>query len=175
MIIYILYNADLLKIPRGKNEDAIRYMDDTMLVATGATFEETVLQLKAMMERENGGFKWSKDYNSCFEISKVTVMHMSWKLRDGEGGEKIKLRTEAPPLTVEGKVVEAVEHYKYLGVQVDAELRWNTQEMHAVERAMKWVLLYKQLTKPSTGVRMQLMKQMYMAVGVPKMMYALDV
>ncbi|KAH6899298.1 hypothetical protein BKA70DRAFT_1115589, partial [Coprinopsis sp. MPI-PUGE-AT-0042] len=100
---------------------------------------------------------------------------MSRKAREGERGTRIKLQTEAPPLTVEGKEVTVVDHYKYLGVQVDAELRWNTQEMHAVERATKWVMLYKRLTKPSTGVRMQLMKQMYMAVGVPKMTYALDV
>ncbi|KAH6908836.1 hypothetical protein BKA70DRAFT_1029266, partial [Coprinopsis sp. MPI-PUGE-AT-0042] len=68
-----------------------------------------------------------------------------------------------------------VDQYKYLGVLVDSELRWNSQTMQAVEKATQWVMMYKRLTKPSTGVRSKLMRQLYMAVGVPKMTYALEV
>lgn len=46
--------------------------------------------------------------------------------------------------------------------------------MHAIEKATKWVMLFKRITKPSTGVQLKLMRQLYLSVGVPKMTYALD-
>ncbi|TFK25783.1 hypothetical protein FA15DRAFT_550616, partial [Coprinopsis marcescibilis] len=52
MLIYILYNADLLDIPRNpQKEDAVGYIDDAILIATGDTFQETVDTLWDMMER----------------------------------------------------------------------------------------------------------------------------
>jgi len=175
MIIYILYNADLLIILEDKDEDAIGYVDDAILIAIGNTFQETVEKLKEMMEREGGGFEWSSEHNSRFEITKVAVMHLSQGSGQKEDGTKIKLHELAPPLTLCGTTIEAVKSYKYLGVLIDPELRWKAQTMRAIEKATKWVLLFKRLTKPSTGVRLKLMRQLYLAVGVPKMTYALDV
>ncbi|TFK20319.1 hypothetical protein FA15DRAFT_599966, partial [Coprinopsis marcescibilis] len=81
MLIYILYNADLLDIPRNKEkEDAIGYVDDATLVAIGNSFEETTKTISKMMEHPGGAFKWSTNHNSRFEISKLVVMHCSRKL-----------------------------------------------------------------------------------------------
>ena len=42
MILYIIYNADLLEIPGDETrEDAISYVDDIAIIATGSIFEET--------------------------------------------------------------------------------------------------------------------------------------
>ncbi|TFK18719.1 hypothetical protein FA15DRAFT_558371, partial [Coprinopsis marcescibilis] len=52
MLIYILYNADLLNIPRNpQKEDAVGYVDDAILIAVGDTFQDTVNTLQDMMER----------------------------------------------------------------------------------------------------------------------------
>jgi hypothetical protein len=40
MVLYQFYNADLLDILKGKNEDALAYMDDTIMVATMATLQK---------------------------------------------------------------------------------------------------------------------------------------
>ena len=52
MILYIIYNIDLLDIPTGNewSECAQAFVDDTMLLAVGKTFEETHATLKNMME-----------------------------------------------------------------------------------------------------------------------------
>ncbi len=171
MIIYILYNADLLEIPEDEKEDAIGYVDDAILIATGDTFEATVNTLQNMMERNGGGFEWSRLHNSKFEITKVAVMHMSRRTRrDPVGGARIKIRNEAPPLIVSGSTVTVVQEYKYLG-----ELRWRAQAMRATEKATKWTLMFKRLTKPTTGVRLPLMRKLYLSVGIPKLTYAIDV
>ncbi|KAH6909531.1 hypothetical protein BKA70DRAFT_1027155, partial [Coprinopsis sp. MPI-PUGE-AT-0042] len=64
---------------------------------------------------------------------------------------------------------------KYLGVLVDGELKWHAQTMRVVDNTTKWVMLFHRLTKPTTGVGLRLMRQLYMSVGVPKLTYALDV
>lgn len=52
MILYIIYNTDLLKIPTGNewSKSTQAFVDDTMLLAVGKTFEETHATLKNMME-----------------------------------------------------------------------------------------------------------------------------
>ena len=80
MLLYILYNTDLLDIPDNPlAEDAIGYVNDIALIATGVGFEETTQQLTDMMTRDNGGIQWSKDHNSQFKVSKLAVLHFSRK------------------------------------------------------------------------------------------------
>ena len=65
MLLYIIYNADLLDLPDDiNNEDALGYVDDIALLAIGNNFEETTTRLKQMMEKEDGGIQWSKEHNS---------------------------------------------------------------------------------------------------------------
>ncbi len=57
MILYILYNADLLEIIGNDDEDALGYVDDIALVAIGNDLEETTKKLKHMMMKEDGGLQ----------------------------------------------------------------------------------------------------------------------
>jgi hypothetical protein len=49
MVLYQYYNADLLDIPRGKNEDTLAYVDDTIMLATTETSNEAHTKLADMM------------------------------------------------------------------------------------------------------------------------------
>lgn len=40
IIIYIIYNADLIEIPTGKSEHTLDYINNTNMMAIGDTFEE---------------------------------------------------------------------------------------------------------------------------------------
>ena len=74
MILYILYNADLLKTPLNQiNKDAIGYVDGITVIAIGENFDDTTNQLKNLMMREDGGLEWSRSHNSKFEVNKSTV------------------------------------------------------------------------------------------------------
>jgi len=56
MLLYIIYNADLLELPGNPQaEDAIGYADDVALVASGVDFEETTRRLEDMMIKDDGG------------------------------------------------------------------------------------------------------------------------
>src|ERR1700678_1772183 len=80
-----------------------------------------------------------------------------------------------PPLALEGQVVQEVESYKYLGVQINARLQWKEQAQQAKANATKWILQSRRLTRPSTGVRAKLMRQLYLAVALPKITYGIDI
>ena len=80
MILYIIYNTDLLEITDDDlNEDAIGYVDDIAVLAQGNDFTETTQRLKALMTKEDGGLQWSREHNSRFEVSKSAIVHFSRK------------------------------------------------------------------------------------------------
>ena len=65
MLLYIIYNADLLEIIENKlKEDAIGYVDNIAILAVGKDFKESTNCLKELMTKEDGGLQWSRDYNS---------------------------------------------------------------------------------------------------------------
>ena len=176
MLLYIIYNADLLDLPDNPiSEDAIGYADDIALVATGSDFRETTRHLKEMMTKEDGGLCWSVSHNSRFEVTKLAIIHFSRKTVSDPEIENGRIRLGRPALTLEGQVVQEVESYKYLGIQIDSQLRWREQAQRATANATKWILQFRRLTRPSTGVKSRLMRQLYLAVALPKITYGIDI
>jgi hypothetical protein len=74
MVLYQFYNADLLDIPEGKNETALAYVDDTILVASMENFSKAHEMLADMMCREGGVLDWSKTHNSPLEYTKLALI-----------------------------------------------------------------------------------------------------
>jgi ribonuclease HI/endonuclease/exonuclease/phosphatase family metal-dependent hydrolase len=176
MLLYIIYNADLLEIiGNDLKEDAIGYVDDIAIITTGNDFEESTNRLKTIMTKDDGGLQWSRDHNSRFEVSKSVVMHFSRKTRPDPDSEQDRIPLEKPRLTLEGQEVQETNCFKYLGVQIDSQLRWKEQAQRATANATKWTLQYRRLTRPSTGVSPKLMRQLYLSVALPKITYGLDV
>jgi len=175
MILYIIYNADLLEITDAtERKGALGYVDDVAVLAVGEDFDETVTMLKHMMEKEEGGQQWSDDHNSRFEVSKSVVLHATRRRQRDPMNRRRQIPLDRPPLILQGQVVKEVESFKYLGIEIDSELRWQAQAQRGLANATKWVQLFKRLTRPSTGVNAKLMRRLYISVALPKMTYALD-
>jgi hypothetical protein len=77
MVLYQFYNTDLLDILKGKNEDALAYVDDTIMVATAVTFAEAHDSLASMMSREKGVSDWSKTHNSPLKYTKLALINFA--------------------------------------------------------------------------------------------------
>ena len=176
MILYIIYNADLLEIIDDNDaEDALGYVDDIALIAIGRDYDETTEKLRNLMEKEGGGLQWSKSHNSRFEISKSAVLHFSRKTTTDPEEEGNRIPYPRPPLIVNHQTIPEVQSYKYLGIQIDAQLRWKEQTQRAIANATKWLLQYRRLTRPSSGTSARLMCQLYISVALPKITYGIDV
>ena len=176
MILYILYNSDLLEIiDNEEKEDALGFVDDIALMATGDDFKETTDRLTNLMSKEEGGIQWSRDHNSKFEANKSVILHATRKTQQDPENDNKRIQLDRPKLRLQGKVVKEVGSYKYLGVQIDAQLRWSEQAQRATANATNWLLQFRRLTRPSTGVGSKLMRRLYLAVALPKITYGLDV
>ena len=64
MALYQFYNTDLIEIPKNVDEEAIAYVDDAILIATGSDFVETHETLAEMMTRANRAIEWAEKHNS---------------------------------------------------------------------------------------------------------------
>jgi len=176
MILYIIYNADLLDVPGNEeNEDSAGFVDDVALVAIGADFEDTTNRLGRMMSKEDGGLQWSREHNSRFEVNKSAVLHATRRTQPDPANDRKRIPLDRPPLMIQGQQVKEVANFKYLGVQIDSQLRWKEQAQRATANATKWLLQFRRLTRPSTGVSSKLMRQLYISVALPKIMYGADV
>ena len=126
------------------------------------------------MTKASGGLEWSVKHNSRFKVNKSAIQHFTRKtIQDPENiGRCIQIPN--PELKLEGQVVKQVQAYKYLGIVIDSQLNWKEQAQRATANATKWILQYRRLTKPSTGVKIKLIRQLYIAVALPKITYSID-
>ena len=108
--------------------------------------------------------EWSGAHNSRFEATKSVLVDFTCS--------KTKRRL---PMVLSGVTLTPQPAHKFLGVSMDQELRWNHQASNSLAKATKWVLAFRRLAHPSAGIRPRLMKQLYNAVAVPRMTYAVDI
>lgn len=176
MLLYIYYNADILEITDNPHkEDAIGYVDDIAILSIGEDFEETTQSLKNIMTKEEGGLYWSTAHNSKFEVSKSVILHLAKKTAPDPDSAHGRIPLVKPALVIERQTIQEVQSFKYLGIQIDSRLRWKEQAQRATANATKWLLQFRRLTKISTGVRPKLMRQLYLAVALPKITYGVDI
>jgi hypothetical protein len=99
MLLYIFYNADLIDLPDNPlTEDALGYVDDVALIATGPNFEGTTKRLNNMMTKEDGGLQWSAEHNSHFEVTKSAILHFSRKMLQDPEADNGCIPMDRPPL-----------------------------------------------------------------------------
>jgi hypothetical protein len=77
-----------------------------------------------MMVKQNGGLDWSKSHHSRFEMTKSAILHLSRRTTTDPEDDMKKIALPRPPLILNGQVIEEVQSYKYLGIQIDTQLRW---------------------------------------------------
>ena len=121
MILYIIYNADLLDmLALLEGEDSIGYVNNAIVIAFSKDFYATTQTLERMMNREDGGFMWSCTHNSCFEISKLAMLHASRHTQPDPANPRKRTALDRLPLRLQDKMVKEVDSYKYLGVHIDS-------------------------------------------------------
>ncbi len=136
MVLYQFYNADLLDIPRLKGEDAVAYVDDTIMMATDTDFAGAHRKLADMMCRADGVGNWSTTHSSPLEYSKLALLNFMHRCKD-EGN---------PTLHLPQRTIEPGISTKYLGVFIDRNLNWKAQQAYAVEKGAKWTAQIRRLT-----------------------------
>jgi len=163
MILYIIYNADLVRTAKGKQELTLAFVDDTAFLAIGKTFQEMHEILQDMLER-NGGFDWSDLHNSHFVPSKFMLIDFM-----------LNRLKEHPPLVERGATIHPTPTHKFLRVILDQELRWWEHTAYAITKGAHYAMLLRHLTRTSQGVPTRLIHQLYQTVAIPHTLYTASV
>jgi len=114
-----------------------------------------------MLERPGGGYDWSRNHNSKFETNKFALIDFS-----------MNCQKNRPNMHIQGSVISPTSTHRFLGVIVDQELRWNAQVDNSIAKGTAYVLQLHRLSATSKGLPLRLMRQLYQAVALPKMLYA---
>jgi hypothetical protein len=169
MILYIIYSSDLADIAKphtgceALKELTLAFVDDTAFVAVVKTFQDTHTILADMLERPGGGYNWSRAHNSKFETNKFALMDFS-----------MNRRKPHPDMHIQGSIIQPSPLHRFLGVILDQELCWKAQIDNATARGLAYVLQLHCLSTSAKGIPLRLMRQLYQAVAIPKMLYAAD-
>ena len=119
MILYIIYNADLLEITGDPaHETSLGFVDDITVLAIGKDFNETTGQLWHMMTKEDGRLQWSQDHNSKFKMSKSVVLHATCRNQPSDEDPRKRVPVDRPQLLLARQVIQEVQSFKYLGMQI---------------------------------------------------------
>ncbi|CAA7269138.1 unnamed protein product [Cyclocybe aegerita] len=172
----ILYNANILLIPvRQNGEWAFIFVDDVALVATGKDFEETHKKLKEMMERDEGVLEWATKHNCTFGIEKFQLLDAGRKKVENPLGVRKKVPMPCPTLVIRGQRIKPSTHIKFLGVNIDQELQWKEQGVAVIAKGSDWLAQFQRIAKPAGGVSFKHMRQLYLSVAIPRILYTADI
>jgi hypothetical protein len=165
MVLYQFYNADLLDIPKDDSENAMAYVDDTLMLATAKTFKKAHRILLDMMCRANSVADWSDTHNSPLEYSKLTLIDFAHS----------SVTRKRPALALPQITVKPVESTKYLGVIFNQHLQWNTQIASVAAKGSSWTAQIRRLARPSWGLTPEHAKCLFVRVATPRILYAFDI
>jgi ribonuclease HI/exonuclease III len=165
MVLYQFYNADLLDIPKDDSENAIAYVDDSLMLATAKTFKNAHRKLSDMMSRVNGVADWSAAHNSPLEYSKLALIDFAHR----------SVSRKRPALVLPQITVKPVESTKYLGVIFSQHLQWNAQIASVAAKGSSWTAQIRRLARPSWGLTPSSAKRLFIGVAIPRILYAFDV
>ena len=165
MILYQYYNADLLDIPKGANEEVSVYIDDAILMATAKNFKETHEILMDMMTREGGAIDWSNKHNLKFEYSKLALIDFAHR-----NSKKPQPNRMLPNVTLEPS-----HNTKYLGVYMDQHLAWNMHVAYTLKKGENWSSQVRCVVAPSWGLTAKHAHKMYCSVAIPRILCMADV
>ena len=105
-ILYILYNSDLLDIPKEEKQLGLGYIDDILYGVQNKTAMGNARELKRLLDRSE---QWRQRHGAQFEKSKYVLIHFTTNRT---------AQVEAT-VTVGGATIHPSPEAKYLGVTFD--------------------------------------------------------
>ena len=151
------------------------YIDDAYILTIGHSITETHEKLHDTMERDGGVFQWAAEHNCGFGIDKFQLLDLTHRREPHLGIPGKTCPISRPDVQLRGHVVKSDDMAKFLGVIIDRELQWKAQGAAMVEKGKAWVAQVQRIAKVTRGVPSHLVRRLYLAVAVPKMMYAADI
>jgi ribonuclease HI len=175
-IAYIIYNSDQIDTLRSREgEHGMLYIDDSNVLVVARNFDVAHQRLKHIMERRNGILQWAKDHNCEFGIEKFQLLDLTRRRQTDPNNPRRRIVTTGGELKIGNITIPSKTSIKILGVLIDKELRWKEQRASALKKGQDWVMQFARLSRVSGGVASACMRQLYLAIAIPRMLYAAEI
>uniref|UniRef100_A0A1L7UN13 Reverse transcriptase n=1 Tax=Fusarium mangiferae TaxID=192010 RepID=A0A1L7UN13_FUSMA len=157
-ILYLFYNADLIEACKTEDTEAVGYIDDVSILAVGPSAQRNCKILKGIHRKAE---RWAMKHGSQFAPAKYELIHFT---RDPKMNCTHALRL--PHATV-----NASPSCRYLGIQMDTRLRWDSHREKVEARATKRLSALSAIASSTWGTGLANLRQVYRAMIVPQMLY----
>lgn len=156
-VLYLLFTAD---IPLDKNVMMATFADDTAILATDKSVNQTVNNLQTAMNKIHN---WTQRWRIKLNETKSTHINFTYK------------KVVSLQIYIDGHAIPITNTAKYLGMTLDVKLKWNEhvkkkkEELKAKYRKLYWLMgrnselsihnkikLYNQILKPIWSYGIQL-------------------
>jgi len=167
-ICYLIYNANLLKIPILKvGEQVLLFVDDAVIIVIGKNFMETHEKLHNIMNQTGGVFEWVKAHNCEFSIKKFQLLDITKKCIPHPINPKKRIPMPCQTLVLGNQQIPSKEMAKFLGIIVDNKLTWKGQGAVALAKGQDWLIQFARIACSSQGINARYIWQLYLSIAVP--------
>jgi len=157
-ILYILYNSDLLDIPKEEKQLGLGYIDDILYGVQNKTAMGNARELKRLLDRSE---QWRQRHGAQFEKSKYVLIHFT---------RNSAIKMEAT-VTIDGTRIQPSTEAKYLGVIFDQKLKFHTHVKRVIAKATKYALAIAGIAKSRWGPKFKYLRRLFTAVAAPRIDY----
>ena len=160
--LYMIYNSELLEIPRKCEEttaQSLGFIDDIAYGIQGESDQQNVEKLTKMLNLAEG---WKQRHGAQFETSKYVLIHFTRNHR----------KAADCPIILQGTTIEPSLTGRYLGVIFDKGLRFKEHVQHATKKGTKFALAMGRIANAKWGTQYQYIRQLFVSVVAPRMDYA---
>ena len=158
-ILYILYNSDLLEIPKGRKQLGLGFIDDILYGTQNKTAMENAIELERLLTRSE---QWRQRHGAQFEKSKYVLIHFT---------RNTSVRVEAT-VTIGGTTIHPSSEAKYLAVTFDRKLKFRSHVEQVVAKGTKYTLAIAGIAKSKWGPEFKYLRRLFTAVAAPQIDYA---
>ena len=127
------------------------------------------------MNRPKGIFAWAKRHNCTFGVDKFQLLDLTKKLIPHQFNPRRRIPVPRRALILGEQRIPSKETAKFLGVTVDNKLSWKAHCATALAKGQDWLIQFGRLARTTQGVNAKYIRQLYLAIAIPRMLYAADV
>ena len=172
-IAYLIYNADLPKIADSKlSKRILLFVDNSAIIVTGKSLTDTHKKLHNIMERTNSILAWA---NTHISIKKFQLLDFTKKIEPHPFIRKKRIPVHQTALKIGDHCIPSKDTAKFLRVILDNKLNWKSHGATALAKGQDWLFKLGCISKTYKGTHAKQIRQIYLAVAVPHMLYAADV
>ena len=158
-ILYVLYNSDLLDIPKEEKQLGLGFIDDILYGVQNKTARGNARELKRLLVKAE---QWRRQHGAQFEKSKYVLIHFT---------RTTSAQTDAS-VTIEGTTIQPSTEAKYLGVIFDQKLKFRAHIQQVVARGTRYALSIAGIARSRWGPEYKYLRRLFTAVAAPRIDYA---